>query len=185
MHRIVEFAWECLVSMRCNCSVRIPYCKKPLNFWPILSGNGNMFFTQKLHVQKENNGDILLNPLVIHCTLTCINFTIFNIFSHIGCWSDHSALYTRTSDHGLMNHKDTKAKCRHLKKLTCSLYTERGGESWAIEKVRGATVHKAGSKIPTCLTVSPVYNFDKHLPQTLFAESIFLDDYIVLWCLYS
>ncbi len=29
------------------------------------------------------------------------------------------------------------------------------GESWTREKVRGATVHKAGSKIPTWLTVSP------------------------------
>ncbi len=70
------------------------------------------------------------------------------------------------------------AKCRHLKKLTCkgseaqnpvpppplthcirmygyAPYTyslrEGGGrgESWTREKVRGATVHKAGSKIPT------------------------------------
>ncbi len=32
-----------------------------------------------------------------------------------------------------------------------------GGESWTREKVRGATVHKAGSKIPTWLTVSSVY----------------------------
>jgi hypothetical protein len=32
-----------------------------------------------------------------------------------------------------------------------------GGGSWTREKVRGATVHKAGSKIPTWLTVSPVY----------------------------
>ncbi len=32
-----------------------------------------------------------------------------------------------------------------------------GGESWIRERVRGATVHKAWSKIPTWLTVSPVY----------------------------
>ncbi len=38
---------------------------------------------------------------------------------------------------------------------TCSL--GKGGESWSSEKVRGATVHKAVSKILTCLTVSPVY----------------------------
>jgi hypothetical protein len=37
-----------------------------------------------------------------------------------------------TVDHGLINYKDTKAKCRHL-------------------------IHKAGLKIPTLLNVSPVY----------------------------
>ncbi len=31
-----------------------------------------------------------------------------------------------------------------------------GGESWTSEKARGSTVHKAGSKIPTWLTVSSV-----------------------------
>ncbi len=43
---------------------------------------------------------------------------------------------------------------------TCLQYTYsqgRGVESWTREKVRGAIVHKAGSKIPTWLTVSPVY----------------------------
>ncbi len=35
-----------------------------------------------------------------------------------------------------------------------------GGGRWTREKFRGAIVHKAGSKIPTWLTVSPVY---KHL----------------------
>jgi hypothetical protein len=34
---------------------------------------------------------------------------------------------------------------------------EVGGGGWAREKVRGATVHKAGLKTPTWLTVSPVY----------------------------
>ncbi len=32
-----------------------------------------------------------------------------------------------------------------------------GGLRWTREKVRGAIVHKAGSKIPTWLTVSPFY----------------------------
>ncbi len=34
---------------------------------------------------------------------------------------------------------------------------EEGWESWTREKVRGATAHKAGAKIPTWLSVSPVY----------------------------
>jgi hypothetical protein len=44
---------------------------------------------------------------------------------------------------------------------TVYLFThgEGGGESWTREKVRGATVHKAGSKIPTWLAVSLVYTF--------------------------
>ncbi len=48
-----------------------------------------------------------------------------------------------------------------LPSYTLSVYTvlwqREGGRSWTREKVRGATVHKAGSKIPTWLTVSPVY----------------------------
>jgi hypothetical protein len=56
----------------------------------------------------------------------------------------------------------------HNPKPPCTLYRQyctilihtgkRGrGESWTREKVGGATVHKAGSKIPTGLAVSPVY----------------------------
>ncbi len=44
---------------------------------------------------------------------------------------------------------------------TLSVFTVRwhreGWESWTIEKVRGATGHKAGLKLPTWLNVSPVY----------------------------
>ncbi len=56
----------------------------------------------------------------------------------------------------------------HNPKPPCTLYRQyctilihtgkRGrGESWTREKVGGATVHKAGSKTPTGLAVSPVY----------------------------
>ncbi len=80
-----------------------------------------------------------------------------------------------TGNHGLINYIDTKAKCRHLKIYFAAgclsvwgplpyydpiphtySYREGGGELTR-EKVREATVHKAGSKIPTWLTVSPVY----------------------------
>jgi hypothetical protein len=43
------------------------------------------------------------------------------------------------SPHGLMKSVDTKAKCRH---------PHREGGERTREKVRGATVHKAGSRIP-------------------------------------
>jgi hypothetical protein len=52
------------------------------------------------------------------------------------------------------------------------------GEIYTKEKVRGAMVHKAGSKIPSLLTVSPVYNSDKKLPQSLFTGKFFLNDNI-------
>jgi hypothetical protein len=54
------------------------------------------------------------------------------------------------------------------------------GECCTREKVRGATAHKAGSKIPTLLTVSPVYNTPA--AKSLY-RSIFLDDEILLCCL--
>jgi hypothetical protein len=102
----------------------------------------------------------------------------------------------KTPDHGLINYKDIKAKCRRLKILpvkglcgrclylseapsppmtpyppsplhtvyvyTVYLYPQGwgmggGGVELTREKVRGETVHKVGSKIPTWLTVSPVY----------------------------
>jgi hypothetical protein len=81
-----------------------------------------------------------------------------------------------TSARGKIRRIEGNAKCRHLNKLTCkgtlrqvficlrprtpypplyTLYTvqytyshREGGESLTREKVRGATVHKAGSKIP-------------------------------------
>ncbi len=42
---------------------------------------------------------------------------------------------------------------------TVYLFTQGRGERGRVEpeKVRGATLHKARSKIPTLLTVSPVY----------------------------
>ncbi len=43
------------------------------------------------------------------------------------------------------------------------------------------TVHKAGSKIPTWLTVSPVY---KHLPQILFTGPFFRWHYFALMSIY-
>jgi hypothetical protein len=60
----------------------------------------------------------------------------------------------------VFNYKDTKAKCRHLKHLPVkglcvyivNIFTRgRGGGGWELtrEKVREATDHKAGSKIPT------------------------------------
>ncbi len=58
---------------------------------------------------------------------------------------------------------------------TCS-HREGGGESWSSEKVRGATVHKAGSKILTCLTGSPLLqsmNSEKLLPQSPFTGQFF------------
>ncbi len=62
---------------------------------------------------------------------------------------------------------------------TCIQYTyshwEGGrGQSWTREKVREATVHKAGSKIPTRLTVQYLQsiNSDKHLPQSSFTGQI-------------
>jgi hypothetical protein len=82
---------------------------------------------------------------------------------------------------------EDNAKCRHLKKLICKgtlrqvfnclrprtpypplhtlkytciqySYSRRErGDIITREKIKGATVHEGGSKIPTWLTVSPVY----------------------------
>ncbi len=57
------------------------------------------------------------------------------------------------------------------------IHTGKGGGELIREKVRGATVHKAGSKIvkiPTWMTVSPKkiqsINSNKHLPQSPFTD---------------
>ncbi len=48
------------------------------------------------------------------------------------------------------------------------IHTMEGGESWTREKVRGETVYKVGSKIPTWLNVSGPVNSDKRLLQSPF-----------------
>ncbi len=70
---------------------------------------------------------------------------------------------------------------------TCT-YSHREGREGVRktrEKVRGATVHKAGSKIPTWLNISPVYKLWYWTPaaKSLYG-SIILDDDISLWCLH-
>jgi hypothetical protein len=55
--------------------------------------------------------------------------------------------------HGLINYTDIKAKCGRFKKFTCKGTLRQGREGKGVElskeTVRGATVHKAESKIPT------------------------------------
>jgi hypothetical protein len=53
-------------------------------------------------------------------------------------------------------------------------HREGGGGRWTSEKVRGSLVHKRGSKIPTWLTVSPVYKLYYSPVKTTFR----------VWCLY-
>ncbi len=112
------------------------------------------------------------------------------------------------ANHGLINYKDTKAKCRLLKNWVCGRYLSvwgplpsydpitplhtvyvftvylftqrrgwgpRGGESWTREKVSGATVHKAGPKIPipNDWLYHQSMNSDKHLPQSYLTAQFF------------
>ncbi len=72
----------------------------------------------------------------------------------------------------------------------CIQYTyshreEEEEESWTREKVRGGTVHKAGSKMPTWLIISPVYKLWWPPVAKSLLHDIFLDDDILLWSLYS
>jgi hypothetical protein len=85
---------------------------------------------------------------------------------------------------GLMNYKDTKAKCRHLTK-----FTYKG----TLRQVLICLNPPLTYRIHTC-TFSHreggegylhTINFDKHLPLSLHYRSIFLDDDILLWSLYS
>jgi hypothetical protein len=99
-------------------------------------------------------------------------------------WQRHGALQSRRRKILL---RESSANCRYLKKLTCKgtlrrlficlrppplpwppplhtvymciqyTYSHMEGGELTREKVRGATVHKVGSKIPTWLTVSLVY----------------------------
>ncbi len=89
------------------------------------------------------------------------------------------------SDPEMLNSWGKWSPTGHLLPATNSTLTQgrERGESWTREKVREATVYKAGSKIPTWLTVS--INSDKHLPQSPFKGRFFLDDDVLLWCLYN
>ncbi len=65
------------------------------------------------------------------------------------------------------------------------IHTGRGwGGKFNQREGRGATVHKAGSKIPTCLTVSLVYKLWLTPAAKSLYGSIFLDGDILLWCFF-
>ncbi len=115
-------------------------------------------FTLYLVVYVENVSRLLRRIY----NIVCYNLVVLSCRKKIGVIEDN-------------------AKCRHPKNLQvkglCSrcfsvwgpephtppiqyTYSHRKGgrgKSWTREKVREATVHKAGSKIPTWLTVSSVY----------------------------
>ncbi len=61
-----------------------------------------------------------------------------------------------------------------------------GGESWTREKVRGGNSSQSWVK-NTNMTdcISSLKNSDKRLPQSLLQVHFFIDDEILLWCLYS
>ncbi len=56
----------------------------------------------------------------------------------------------------------------------CTSFTQGRGEGRVSENVRGALVHKEGSKIPTWLGVSPIYKLKTPVKTTF-----------KVWCLYS
>jgi hypothetical protein len=72
----------------------------------------------------------------------------------------------------------------HTEIRTC-LKGGRGGEFNQKEGWGHATVHKAGSKIPTWLNGSPVYLLWSTSTAKFLYRSIILDDDILLRCLYS
>ncbi len=63
----------------------------------------------------------------------------------------------------------------HTVCIYCNLTQGRGegGGSWAREKVRGATVHKAGSKYQNDSLYLQSINSDKHLPPYHFTGKFF------------
>ncbi len=98
--------------------------------------------------------------------------------------SGHQRLYD-----WLINYIDTKAKGRHLKKIDlglCGRFYQSGAPSPPRFEVREATaVQKARSKLPTWLTVSPVSKLWWTPASKSLYRSNFLDDDILLWCLYT
>jgi hypothetical protein len=69
---------------------------------------------------------------------------------------------------------------------TVYLFPQGGkGESWTREKVRGAIVYNAGSKIPTWLTESPVFKLWYTPAAKVPLHVNFLDDDILPWYLNS
>ncbi len=117
----------------------------------------------------------LFRKAFVPCAKTVLNIAILTC----ECYWDHFRNCFHVQ-HGLTNCIETKAKCCDLTKLRCEVTLRQvsiclrpppllrfclgwssnyvGSEqSGTREKARGETVHKAGSKIPTRHTVSPVY----------------------------
>jgi hypothetical protein len=96
----------------------------------------------------------------------------------------------------LINLIDTKAKCHHLKKMTCKgtlwhtvyvytvyFFTQRGGGGWGRWAERRFT--KLGRKYQHDWLYLQSINSDKHPAAKAIYRSIFLDDNILLWCLFG
>ncbi len=111
--------------------------------------------------------------------------------------------------------KECNAKCRHLKKLPVKGLCGRCLTVWGPEPHNAPTLHtvhvytvylftkgrgrrveperrlevqtftKLGRKYQQNWLYLQSINSDKHLPQDLFTGQFFLDDDILLWCLYS
>ncbi len=103
-----------------------------------------------------------LQPLLGFCLGWCSNF----VGSESGRIQSVKLKQNMVSNRTRHNLSQSHTVC-----IYCTLITGKGwGGRCTREKVRKAIVHKAGSKVPTWLTVSSVYsiNSNKHLPQVNF-----------------
>ncbi len=100
------------------------------------------------------------------------NSTIFAVFPRSGKWTTGYMLQTRANqmnDHltpelvitrqtpPFSKHRQPRLFSKHQPMVRHPSASIVDPEGWTVNMVRGATVHKAGSKIPTWLDVSPVY----------------------------
>ncbi len=68
---------------------------------------------------------------------------------------------------------------------TVYLFTMEGGRVEPVRRLEGQQFTKLGQKYQHDWLYLHYINSDKHLPQSPFTGQFFLDDDILLWCLYS
>ncbi len=168
-----------LCSLACRYENPIPpQCLAPIEFLkiPALGLKRNLLvvdcFDQKVRIYKEYHSAC---PLVGIGTLPTPISPASVPLSQKPRGGRGGARHTRLRARSVSPNSDDWRKSLALC-LLCGFDTEGGGESWTREKVRGATIHKAGWEIPIWQTVYKKFVkslSDKHLPQCSFTWQFF------------
>ncbi len=119
-----------------------------------------------------------------HLTPLSLYMRSTNLYGFTIIFGLHCTLQVANTDTGLINYIDTKAKCRHLKKLTCK-GTLRQGLSEFINWRYSQSCWYFWPDFVNCCPSNLLVLGEGASDRWTLNRSIFIDDDILLWCPYG